>query len=576
LSDNEFPHADAAILYAQQVTQGEVVACTYVRLACQRFLDDLEAQEDEEFPYFFDPETAQHFTNFAEFMPHTKGHWAVGAPEDVKIKLEPWQSFIYCNLFGWLRKSDKLRRYRQAYIEVPRKNAKSTTAAIVGNYGLAADNEFGSEVYSGATTERQAWEVFRPAKLMAKRTPEFRDFFGVEVNAKNLHVMESGSRFEPIIGKPGDGSSPHVAIVDEYHEHATDELVTTMVSGMGARRQPLLFVITTAGSDIAGPCYAMRADVIKILEGQVDNPWTFGIIYTIDEGDDWTDPAILAKANPNIGVSVDREYLEAQQQEAISSPRKQNTFKTKHLNAWVHARSPWLNMHSWMQLADPELSIEDFQGEAAWCGVDMAAKKDLTSWVQVFRRMQDGEEHYFVFADHWLPEDAAADPNRPHYAEWVNGGHLRPTAGQILDQDAIEATIQEAAEHHVLADIGFDPWGAYSIMSSLQEGRNGRALTVTEVPQNVKHLSEPMKWIGAYVDAGRIHHNGDPVLAWCLSNVTIKPDANDNIFPRKERVEQKIDAAVALIIAFSRLLVAEEPTESVYASRGFLMLGADE
>jgi len=570
------PHVTAAKRYAREVLNGKQPAGRFVRLACQRFTNDLKRVKAKSYPYRFDTGEAERVCVFAEALPHVKGHWAVGGHDETRIVLQDWQCFGLCNLFGWLRKVDGLRRYRHAYWEIPRKNGKSVTAAIVGDFMFAADGEFGAEVYSGATGERQAWEVFRPARLMAKRTSEFLEAYGVEIGAKNMHIAENGSRFEAIVGKPGDGASPHCAIVDEYHEHPTDELYDTMLTGMGARRQPLLFAITTAGSDIAGPCYALRADAIKVVEGNVENDRMFVLIYTIDDDDDWTDPKILRKANPNFDVSVSGEYLEAQQQDAITSPRKQNTFKTKHLNVWVHARSPWVNMHAWAQAADPTLCLDDFEGEQAYAGADVAAKRDLTTWVRVFPRTIDGEQHFYVFGEHWLPEETADDPNLPHYAEWVNTGDLMVTAGQLLDLDAIEAAMQSAAEHHELTDIGFDPWGAYQLMGNLQEGKNGRPLVVTEVPQTVKYLSDPMKWIAAYIEAGRIHHCGDPVLTWCVSNVTVREDANENIFPRKERVEQKIDAAVAMIIAFNRLLLADEPTESVYATRGLLILGGDD
>ena len=570
------PHVTAAKRYAREVISGKQPAGRFVRLACQRFTDELKSSKNKSFPYRLDAGAAEHVCDFAEALPHVKGHWAVGAPGDILIHLEDWQCFALVNLFGWLRKADGLRRFRLGYWEIPRKNGKSVLGAIVGDYMFAADDELGSEVYSGATGERQAWEVFRPARLMAKRSTEFADVYGVSIGAKNMHISENGSRFEPLVGNPGDGASPHAAIIDEYHEHPTDDLYDTMLTGMGARRQPIILAITTAGSDIAGPCFALRADAIKVLEGNVENDRLFVLIFTIDEEDDWTDPKMLRKANPNFDVSVSGEYLEAQQKDAITSPRKQNRFKTKHLNVWVHARSPWMSMHDWSKAADPTLTLDDFEGEQCYAGADVAAKRDLTSWVRVFKRTLDDGDHFYVFGEHWLPEDTATDETMQHYAEWVNTGALSVTAGTLLDLDAIEAAMQSAATHHELTDIGFDPWGAYGLMSNLQAGKTGRPLTVTEVPQTVKHLSDPMKWVAAYVEAGRIHHCGDPVLTWCVSNVTVREDANENIFPRKERVEQKIDAAVAMIIAFNRLLLADEPTESVYATRGLLILGAND
>jgi phage terminase large subunit-like protein len=559
------PHVNKARRYAREVVKGKIPACKYVVQACQRFLDDLEASKNKNFPFTFNRAYAEHACAFIEALPHTKGQWAA---KKENIVLQPWQTFIVCNLFGWVEKKTKLRRFREFYGEIPRKNGKSLLAAAIGLLLFSADGEHGAEVYSGATSEEQAWEVFRPAKIMAEKTKEFREATGTEVAAKSLFIVGNGSRFKPVIGKPGDGPSPHGAIVDEYHEHLVDDLYSTMKTGMGSRTQPMMFVITTAGTDLAGPCYSLRGDAIKVLEGTINNDRLFAVVYTIDEDDNWVLPETLIKANPNYDVSVSGQYLKQQQQEAIDSARKQNTFKTKHMNVWCHARSPWINMENWHKAADPTLVVERFENCSAKAGVDTASKKDLTAWVRVFKETVDDIDHYYVFAKHWLPELTAEEPDKKHYGEWLNTEHLKTTEGNMIDLDVIEEDIQAATEIHKISDLGFDPWGAYQLASNLQEGKNGRKITVTEIPMTVKHLSEPMKHIEALVDAGRVHHNGDPILAWCVSNVTVKPDANDNIFPRKERDEQKIDAAVAMILAFNRELFGEDEKESVYKTRG--------
>lgn len=559
------PYSNKAKQYARDVIKGKIPACKQVQQAAQRFITDLRTSSNKEFPFVFNMEFAEHACTFIEAFPHTKGIWA---SKKENIVLEPWQCFIVCNLFGWVERKTKLRRFREFYGEIPRKNGKSLLAATIGLLMFAADGEHGAEVYSGATSEEQAWEVFRPAKLMAEKTEEFRDVTGVEVAAKSLFIIRNASRFKPVIGKPGDGPSPHCAIIDEYHEHPTDDLYDTMKTGMGARTQPLLFVITTAGTDLAGPCYSLRVDALKVLEGTVQNDRLFCVIWTIDEEDDWTLPETLVKANPNYDVSVSGEYLIAQQREAINSARKQNTFKTKHMDVWCHARSPWMNMESWHKAADKTLAIGQFRNDSATAGVDVASKKDLTSWCRVFKENIDGVDHFFVFGEHWLPEEAAIDTTKPHYQEWMNLGLLHTTDGNMIDLDVIEGDIQDATKLHKIRDLGFDNWGAYQLANNLQTGKCGRKLMVTEIQMVTKQLSEPMKWIAALVDAGRVHHNGDPILAWCVSNVTVKPDANENIFPRKEREDQKIDAAIALILAFNRQLFGEEEKPSAYATRG--------
>jgi phage terminase large subunit-like protein len=572
------PHVNKANKYARDVVAGKILASKYVRLACQRHLDDLKAEKRKAFEYRFNKGYAKHACDFIESLPHTKGRWAVARPGNPKsnlIRLEPWQCFIVCVLFGWVQKKDGLRRFRETYFEIPRKNGKSLLAAAIGLYMFAVDSEVGSEVYSGATKEKQAWEVFRPARLMVKRTEEFRDACGIEIGAKNLCILEDESRFEPVVGNPGDGASPHCGIVDEYHEHKTENLLETFQTGMGARTQPILFVITTAGSDLAGPCYAARGDAIKVLEGSADDPQLFAMIYTIDEEDDWTSEDALLKANPNFDISVSGDYLRAQQRAAINSARKQNKFKTKHLNVWVGSRSPWMNLESWNACADPELTLDDFRDDEAIGGVDVSSKKDLTSWARIFVKEIDGEEHFFIFSEHWLPEDTAADPEKAVYAGWAIEGFLTLTDGPVLDLDDVELMIQDAGKVHPLGQIGFDPWGAYQLMNNLMAGKNGRKLECVEIPQTTRYLSEPMKWLAAYADAGRLHHNGDPILTWCVSNVVCKEDPNGNIFPRKERDENKIDAAVALIIAFSLVLMGEGDRGSVYDERGITVIGLD-
>ena len=307
MSRKSYPNVNAANQYARDVVRGKIVACQFVIQACQRHLDDLMAEKSKSFRYRFDKDLAERAAKFIQLLPHTKGEWAF---KRMPITLEPWQLFVICCAFGWVNKGTRLRRFREVYTEIPRKNGKSAISAGVALYCFACDNEFGAEVYSGATTEKQAWEVFRPARLMCKRTPMLTEAFGIEVNASNMNRPEDGARFEPLIGNPGDGSSPHCAVVDEYHEHATDALYTTMLTGMGARRQPLMWAITTAGYNIEGPCYDKRREVIEMLNGSVPNDELFGIIYTVDEGDDWTDPQVLEKAKSMALNAEDSQFLE--------------------------------------------------------------------------------------------------------------------------------------------------------------------------------------------------------------------------------------------------------------------------
>lgn len=558
--------AEIATGYARDVIEGRIPSCKWHRLACARHLRDLERIGSAGFPYAWNPELvdakgktyrpAERICKFAELMPHIKGDWAARGQ---LIKLEAWQAFILASIFGWVHVETGKRRFRVADLYVPRKNAKSTLASVIGNFMLAVDGEFGAEVYSGATSQDQAMEVFRPALLMARSTPRFCANYGVTVNASNLSVSENNSKFEPVIGKPGDGASPSCAIVDEYHEHKTPELYDTMQTGMGARSQPLLLVITTAGADISGPCFLHQKELEKILEGVVDNDQRFGIIFGIDEGDDWTDEAVLVKANPNFGISVDADFLRTQQRDAIADPRKQNVFKTKHLNVWVAAASPWLNLYNLQQAGDPTLTLESFRGEEGIAGLDLASKQDIASKVLIFRRVIDGEDHYYAISRNYVPEAAVEKPENAHYQAWVNSGHLVATPGNMIDLSQIEDEIFDDAEIAVIREVAKDPWGGQQLGANLA----AEGFEVVDIPQQVRYLSEPMKMIQALVDAGRFHHDGNPCYVWQMSNVEIAPDRNENIFPRKLRASNKIDAAIATIVAMSRAIVSSPESEPV-------------
>lgn len=561
----KLPHVDKALAYARDVVRGKVLACVWVKRACQRHMDDLKRARGKGFAYRFDPDKAERACRFAELLPHVKGHWAAPAPgKSTRIVLEPFQCFERCMLFGWVEKGTGFRRFQTAYIERPRKNAKSTDAAITGLYCLAADNEFGAEVYSGATSEKQAWEVFRPAKQMAERTPEFTEHYGVGVNAKSLTILSTGGRFEPIIGKPGDGASPSCSITDEYHEHPDSSQFDTMITGMGARQQPLALVITTAGENTDSPCFALHERAQKMLNGTLPDERLFAVIYTIDDGDNWTTEEALQKANPNYGVSVSADYLKEQQRNAVNDARLQNIFKTKHLNVWCSTRSPWMNMEWWHRQADTSLKPEQFRGERCALAFDLANRLDLVSQAALFQRMVADQVHYYYFGRYYVPDAQVNEPTNRHYQGWHHDGHLIGTEGNDCDLDTILADAAADRQMFQVIGAGVDPWNSIGLTGGLQK----MSMTVIEIPQTVSYFSEPMKWIEAAVKDGRFHHDGNPCMAWQIGNVTVKPDAKDNIFPRKEKPTNKIDGPMALIMAMKVLMTGPKP--SVYESRGLI------
>ncbi|MDP2715531.1 terminase large subunit [Rheinheimera sp.] len=554
-----YPHVNRASKYARDILAGRIPACKYVRLACERYLVDLEQQSKKVFKYRFDKDKAERACRFIEKLPHTKGEWAFRGE---KLKLEPWQSFIVANAFGWVRKKGGKRRYREVYTEVPRKNGKSAVSSGVAVYTFAADNEFGAEVYSGATTEKQAWEVFRPAKLMCSRTPDLLAHFGIEVNASTISKPADAGRLEPVIGKPGDGASPSCAIIDEYHEHDTSDLYDTMLTGMGARAQPLLWIITTAGANIEGPCYDKRRGVIEMLEGITPDDELFGIIFTIDADDDWTDPAVLRKANPNMGVSVHEDYLLSQQQRAIKNARFTNTFKTKHLNVWVSAKTAFFNLESWKACEDRTLDIGSFAGQECIIANDLASKLDLTAMVPLFWRDICGKRHYYcIGSKFFIPYDTvySSDDQKlaQRYQKWANTGSIIVTDGaEINFKDVMEEILNFHREAPV-REVPLDPHGATALAHDLE----GEGLLPVNIPQNYTHMSEPMKELEAAIQSGRFHHDGNPILTWCIGNVVAQVTPDEKMMrPVKEKrgSVNKIDGAVALIMAISRAMANED------------------
>ena len=542
--------------YAHDVVSGRIPAGRYVRLACQRHLDDLAFQTDAGFPYRFEARAGAKVCKFIESLPHTKGKWAA---KGQRLTLEPWQVFMVMCLFGWMRKANGLRRFRRAMLLVPRKNGKSALAAGIGLYMLCADGEHGAEVYSGATTEKQAWEVFRPAKLMAQKTPALLAHFGLTPNAKNLHILANGSRFEPIIGDPGDGASPSCAIVDEYHEHQTDALFSTMETGMGAREQPLMLVITTAGDNIAGPCYAMQQEAQAALEGTRQDDELFALIYGIDEEDDWTDPDVVRKANPNFGISVFEEFLLGQQMAAMGSPRKAGAFKTKHLNVWVQARNAYFNVLRYQDAGDETLTLDSFEGQECIIGIDLAEKTDLTA-VELLFRHRDG---YARFGFYYLPEETIERPENEHFRRWRDQGLLIQTDGGVTDDREIRDDILEFCARFKVREVAFDPLHSRQMAVELME----QGVTCLDFANRPTLMNEPMRKMDALITDGKLYHGvakgaQDP-FAWMLGNVVNRSRAGDIHSPAKERGENKIDGPVACMMALGRWLLDETPEEAV-------------
>lgn len=543
--------------YIDDVISGRVPACKWVRLACQRQRDDLA----RECGYRFDVEAANRVCRFVEALPHIKGSQFAGQ----KLALGDWQCFILSTVFGWLD-ADGLRRFRTVYIECPRKNGKSTLSAPVALYLMAADGEAGAEVYSAATTRDQAKIVWEDAKRMADRSPGLRQATGMETSAHSVFVKRTASSLKALSrDQQGnlDGLNVHGAIIDELHGHKDRGVWDVIETATGARSQPLVWAITTAGSNRAGICYEQQGYVRKILDGAHDDPTYFGVIYSIDADDDPFDPATWAKANPNYGVSVSPDDLARKASKAQQMASAQNNFLTKHLNVWVNADTAWMNMQAWDKCADESLDIDDFAGSECVIACDLATKVDIAAKLRLFWKDIDGVRHYYAFGRYYLPEDAAEDGRNSQYSGWATEGLLCLTDGSVTDYGVIEDELREDASRFKVLESAFDPWQASALVQRLETD----GMPATEYRQTVANMSEPMKELEALVLQGRFHFDGDPVLTWMVSNVVCHVDAKENIYPRKERPENKIDGLVALVMALG---VAAKQTDDSASFADFI------
>lgn len=544
-------HADIAAEYARGVMAGEVPVGRGVKGAVERHLKDLANTGSK---FYFDAEKGAKVCRFVELLTHTKGRWA---QQKQTIRLEPWQCFLIVVLFGWMRKSNDKRRFRTGYWEIPRKNGKSLLGAALGLYMFLADGEFGAEVFSGAGTEAQSWKVFGPARQMLINSPKLRSTFAVGVWAKSLTVEGKGSKFTTLIGNPGDGDSPSCAVIDEFHEADSPAQYDTMETGMGAREQPLMLVITTAGYNIAGPCHEKHDEVAKVLEGSIENDELFGVIFGCDPEDDWADPQTLIKANPNYGVSVDGDFLMSQQRQAMSNPIQQNKFKTKHLNIWTSVLAGVMNMQQWIACADPMLDEEELLGSDCWVAVDLASKSDLCSEQRLYRRMFHNRPHYYLFGRYWLPEDAIEEqgPNHAHYVKWVKRGLLTSTEGATVDFALITETVIEDCKKINPKEAIFDPYNAIQMMQAVAS----RKITAVEFVQTPFNFAVPLDELTTAVKDGRFHHDGNEITTWCISNMVARPSKKGMVSPVKQKPHQKIDGGIAAVMAIGRACANPAP-----------------
>ncbi|RZJ19114.1 MAG: terminase large subunit [Brevundimonas sp.] len=482
----------------------------------------------------------------------TEGEWA-GRP----FRLEGWQEGdIVRPLFGWKR-ADGTRRYRRAIVWVPRKNGKTELAAGVALLALIGDAEPGGQVYSIAKDKDQASLVFRKAVAMVNLSPLLSEH--LECFKPSIYCAELGAAFKPLSGSPTGkhGLSMSGLVGDEIHEWPNGDLYTFVHQSSAARRQPLEFLISTAGERI-GYGWETWDYCLKVQDGSIDDPDTLVVIYAVPPEADWTDPAVWAQANPNLGVSVKREYLEAECRKARESPRLENDFKRYHLNLWTEQAVRWLSIEKWDACAGPihwsELA-ESLRGRRCFVGNDLSQTTDLTASLLVFPPEEEGRTWAFL-PRFYLPRERIAERvrrDRVPYDKWVREGALTPTEGNVVDYEFVKAQLRADAEMFQFQRVGFDPWNAMQVMIQL----TGEGMPCEQVRQGFLTLSGPSKELERLLLDQALAHGGHPVLRWCAQNVAIETDAAGNIKPSKAKSTERIDGIAALVTGLA-LAVADD------------------
>ncbi|MFC0340791.1 terminase large subunit [Paracoccus niistensis] len=570
--------------WARKVVAGKVVAGHLTWRACQRHLDDLKAGRDR--GLVWDRDAALHAIEFFSHLRHSTGEWA-GQP----FNLQPWQQFVVGSLFGWKR-ADGLRRFRTAYVEVARKNGKSALLAGIALYALVADGEAGAHVYAAATTRDQARIVFGEAERMVAASPALSSRVTRTVN--NLAVLPTASWFRPLSADASkmDGLNVHFAAVDEVHEHPGPEIIQKLNTATGARRQPLIVEITTAGHDRHSVCRQHHEFSVKVLEGtlpqETADPW-FAFIATIDEGDDWTDPKVWVKANPSLGVTVKPDDLKRQIDEAREMPAQQNAIRRLRLNEWTEQVTRWLDMEVWAEgglapetnaatiAAEQERLERLLAGRECYGGLDLARVNDLSAFLLLFPPTRDPAlgslaDKWIVLSRFWVPEEdipRRARRDRVPYDVWRDRGFLTATPGNATDFAFIEAEILALAGRFDLRELSYDRTFAGEIVQHLQD----EGINLVQFGQGFLSMAAPTAELERLAVSRLLWHGGHPVLRWSASNVAVRQDPAGNIKPDKERSSERIDGIVALCNALGRAMLRDESAgRSVYQARRPMLL----
>ena len=569
LNTNPATFVQDALGYARRLADDPTAASFHARLACERFLRDYEETRKDS-RWAFDKERATRAMLFASTMPNIKGPLA-GQP----IQLLDWQKLVYANVFGFIERETGLRRFRQGAVFVPKGNGKTTISAPLAMYMTFGEGEGGAEGYAAAVTRDQARILFDAAKNMARRSDDMRREWGVGILTNSIYQERTASRFVPISSdaKALDGLNVAVAVCDEIGSHRTPEVYDALSTAMGKRSQPFLLSISTATGNNAGIGKQLWDYGMRVLTGAATDDRLFAAIYSVDDDDDLWDEATWIKANPGWGVTVQPDAIRSYMLQARNNVAQENSARTRHLNIWIGADEALFLTRAWNACGDNELQLDDFIGRDCYLGLDLASKTDLAAVSIVFPdRTDSGKPFYNVFARCYLNEAAVIEARNASYPGWAADGDLIVTDGNETDFGRIETDLLDLARRFRIKSIGYDPWAAHQLQQNLRK----QGLPMEEFRATTANFSEPTKELDAAMRAGRIRHSGSGPLTWCIGNVVGKSDVRGNIYPRRSEIhpENKVDAAIALIMGIARCMFVKGP--SVYETRGLRFLGGEE
>lgn len=541
--------------YGQKVLAGEIIVGNWTRLAVERHYRDLEKSPASGF-YFSDAH-AQYALKSLLFVKHSKGEFA-----GQQFVPEPWQQFWIAVAFGWLRVSDGTRRFRDVYEEVARKNGKTTKLSGIALYMLFMDGEPGAEVYAAATKMEQAKILFRETVQMIASSPLLKRRIKPLKDSIEL-IGNSASRLVPLgrDTKTMDGLNPHCNIIDEFHAHKTSDVYDILKSALGARRQPLTWMITTAGFDLSSYGYEMHRYAEKVLSGDIQDEEFLAIVYTVDDPEKWDDPVEWAKANPNLGVSVYEDNLRMDCERAKRQTSQQVNFKTKRLNIWLSSGETWIPIEAWRRCGNRKLKLEDFRGERCWVGLDLAEKSDVAALSLVFMR----DRKLYVFFRLYLNEFEVSKPENQHYRRYRSEGDLIVTEGNATDFDVIREDLNRYKEMFRVAEVAYDPYLSSYFATKLTED----GLPMVEITQTTRHFTEPITQIENFVLTEELEHDGNRMMEWMMTNVVIRISKFSGLKqPTKETGREKIDGPVAMMLAVGRALADADGVVDIDAALG--------